>query len=178
MKLTKKFFSCLVLALLLPLLIVQIPSLASAALTYQEKAVGFLSDVVGIDLSRYETQLKSYNDYSSYSNSIYDVDATYSLTSEGSQMTAKFYIKDNAKFICSMRDLRGSIFLTQSTTDKLDVAKAFMRRYQSFAGGSYVEPLNQMLQNVTELKNMTISVGNTRLKVECSPVGEDFVTFQ
>ena len=93
-------------------------------------------------------------------------------------MTAKFFFKNNAKFICQIRDLKGPMLLTQSTTDRLDAAKGFMDRYQAFTGSSYLEPLTQMLHNVTEPKNMTVTVNDLRLKVEPSPVGEDFITFQ
>jgi len=168
----------LVLALILPLVIVKTPLGVSAELTNQEKAVGFLANVVGLDLSRYEVELKYYNDYSSYSNRLADADATYKLISEGSQLTAKFFFKDDAKFICSIRDLKGPLLLTQSAIDVLASAKGFMERYQIFTGASYLQPLREMLQNVTELKNTTLTVGDLRLKVEPSPVGEDFVTFQ
>ncbi|MCW4045419.1 MAG: hypothetical protein NWE94_07890 [Candidatus Bathyarchaeota archaeon] len=168
----------LVLALILPLVIMQTPLGVSAELTNQEKAVGFLANVVGLDLSQYEVELKYYNDYSSYSNRLADADATYKLISEGSQLTAKFFFKDDAKFICSILDLKGPLLLTQSAIDVLASAKGFMERYQIFTGASYLQPLREMLQNVTELKNTTLTVGDLRLKVEPSPVGEDFVTFQ
>ena len=145
---------------------------------FQEKAVDFLEDVVGLDLAKYEVELKYYNDYSSDSNSLYDVDATYNLKSEGSQLTAKFFLKNNAKFICQLRGLKGSMLLTQSAPNVLESVKGFMERYQNFAGASYVEPLREMLHNVTELKNMTVTVDDLRFTVEPSPVGEDFVTFQ
>jgi hypothetical protein len=93
-------------------------------------------------------------------------------------MTAKFWFKNNAKFTCLIMNLHGSMLLSQPATDRLDAAKGFMDRYQSFTGGSYLQPLREMLHNVTELKNMTVTVDDLMLKVEPSPVGEDFVTFQ
>ena len=178
MTLTKKCSVGLILALVFLLLIMQSPPLVSAGLTNQEKALGFLGEVVGLDLAEYDVQLKWYNDYSSYANRLYDADLTCDLKSESSQMTAKFFFKNNAKFICDIRDLKGPMLLTQSTTDRLDASKGFMDRYQAFTGSSYLEPLTQMLHNVTELKNMTVTANDLRLKVEPSPVGEDFVTFQ
>ncbi len=62
--------------------------------------------------------------------------------------------------------IKGPMLLTQSTTDRLDAAKGFMDRYQAFTGSSYLEPLTQMLHNVTEPKNMTVTVNDLRLKVE------------
>ena len=175
---TKKSSVGLILALILSLLLVQTSPIISAEVTNQEKAVDFLGDVVGLDLAKYNVDLKWYNDYSSYANSLYDADLTCDLKSETSQMTAKFFFKNNAKFICQIRDLKGPMLLTQSTTDRLDAAKGFMDRYQAFTGSSYLEPLTQMLHNVTEPKNMTVTVNDLRLKVEPSPVGEDFITFQ
>jgi hypothetical protein len=178
MNLTKKCSVGLILALVFLLLIMQSPPVVAAELTNQQKALGFLGDVVGLDLAKYDVELKWYNDYSSYANRLYDADLTCDLKSESSQMTAKFFFKNNAKFICDIRDLKGPMLLTQSTTDRLDAAKGFMDRYQAFTGSSYLEPLTQMLHNVTEPKNMTVTVNDLRLKVEPSPVGEDFVTFQ
>ena len=177
---TKKCGVGLILALALPLLIMQSPLTVSAELTNQEKALGFLGDVVGLDLAKYDVELKWYNDYSSYANRLYDADLTCDLKSESSQMTAKFFFKNNAKFICDIRDLKGPMLLTQSAsaTDRLDAAKGFMDRYQDFTGSSYLEPLTQMLHNVTELKTITVTVNDLMFKVEPSPVGEDFVTFQ
>ena len=47
----------------------------------QELSSGFLGDIVGLDLSRYEVDLKWYTDYSSYTCRLFDADATYSLVS-------------------------------------------------------------------------------------------------
>ena len=76
-----------------------------------------------------------------------------------------------------MMDSRGHMLLTQPATDRLDVAKGFMERYQTFTGSSYLTPLRKMLQNVTKLENMTVTVNDLRLKVEPSPVGEDLLLF-
>ena len=176
MKLTKKFCLSMVLAMLLPLLSVQ-PPVVSAELTHQELALDFLGDVVGLDLSRYEVDLKWYSDYSSYSNRIYDADATYDLVSDESQMVAKFFFKHNG-FICDISDLKGPMLLTHLAADALDAAKSFMNRYQGFAGGQYLQPLRAMLQNVTDLKNVTSTVGELRFEVEPSPVGANFLSFQ
>jgi hypothetical protein len=141
-----------------------------AELTNQGKSLNFLADVVGLDLAKYQVKLKSYNVLTAEN-------LRYNLVSRGSQITAHFFFTDNNR-LSVMMDSRGPMLLTQPATDRLDVAKGFMERYQTFTGGSYLTPLRDMLQNVTELENMTVTVNDLRLKVEPSPVGEDFVTFQ
>jgi hypothetical protein len=121
-------------------------------------------------LAKYQVELKSYNVLAAG-------DVEYDLVHGGSQITAQFFFTGNTKLSIRL-DSRGPILLTQSATDRLDAAKGFMERYQTFAGDSYLTPLREILQNVTELKNMTVTVNDLRLKVEPSPVGEDFVTFQ
>jgi hypothetical protein len=82
---SKKNFVILILALALLLLIVHAPRIVrSAELTHQEKALGFLANVVGLDLARYELELKSYEDYSSYTSTAYDAEAKYNLVGKQS----------------------------------------------------------------------------------------------
>jgi hypothetical protein len=178
MKPTKKFCVSLVLAVLLPLLIVQPPLAVSAELTHQELALGFLGDVVGLDLSRYDVDLKWYYDYSSYSNRLFDTEATYNISSEVSQLTAKFFFKNDAKLLFFISDLKGPMLLTQSPTNVLDAAKGFMNRYQGFTRAQYIQPLREMLYNVSELKNMTSIVGDVTFKVEVDSLMKDFVVFE
>jgi hypothetical protein len=168
----------LVFAMLLPLIAVQPPPVVSAEVTHQELALGFLGDVVGLDLSRYEVKLKWYNDYSSYSNRLFDADATYNISSDGSQLTAQFFFKNDAKLLFFISDLKGPMLLTQSPTNVLDAAKGFMNRYQGFTRAQYIQPLREMLYNVSELKNMTSIVGDVTFKVEVDSLMKDFVVFE
>ena len=177
MNLTKKCSVGLILALVFLLLIMQSPPTVSAELTNQQKALGFLGEVVGLDLAKYDVELKSYKDYSSYANGLCDSEITYKLTSEKDQMSFNFFIKENAKFICRVSDARGSKILTQSAAGMLDAAKGFMDRYQEFAGG-YIQPLKEILYNATELKNMTSVVDDLKFKIEIDSLMKDFVLFQ
>jgi hypothetical protein len=168
----KKICMGLILALLFLHIIILTPRfIYSTELTNQEKALNFLSDVVGLDLAKYHVELKS-NDV------LADGDVRYYLVCEGSQVTTQFFFEGNTKLSYRMMDSRDPILCTQSATDRIDAAKGFMERYQTFTGGAYLTPLKEMLENITELKNTIVTVNDLRLKVEPSPVGEDYVTFQ
>ncbi|MCW4028618.1 MAG: hypothetical protein NWE92_03100 [Candidatus Bathyarchaeota archaeon] len=176
----KKIFVWTFFLLLLTSLILQATPGSSAVTTNKERAVTFLEDVVLLDMSKYSVELKYYNDNSAIATSIsYDEDATYILKgNDDSQHKAKFFFRDTTKFYCNMGVAKVPLAVLSSTTNRLDIAKEFMSRYQNFAEGTYIQPLVEMLDKVTEIKNQTITDRDVVLIIEPSPVGEDFVTFQ
>jgi hypothetical protein len=177
----KLFVWTFIVLLLIPLMLQTAPTI-SAETTNKERAVTFLRNVVMVDMSKYSVELQSYHNNSAIATSLsYTEDATYILKGNdgsGSQHKAKFYFKDTTKFLCSIGTAKEPLAVLTKTTNRLDIAKEFMVRYQNFAEGSYIEPLIEMLDGVTDLQNQTITNNDVVLTVEPSPVGEDFVTFQ
>lgn len=165
----------LVITVLFLLLILHTPIVFSAELTNQEKGLVFLTEVIGLDLSKYnQTRVRVLN-MSSDPDAIWQQTIEYTFESNGSKMLFYCNFKDDNIIICHVSS-RAPLILVQPKTITLDAANSFLERYQTFSGFSYIQPLRDMLNSVTELKTATYTTDNTRLSVSVDTDAETNAT--
>jgi hypothetical protein len=167
----KSLATMLVLALLL-VTVTQMPMTHSAELTETEMVKTFLKDVALLDVEKYEIELVNVFDENWLGASW-----LYKLTSSESTIEMSCNIRNNTLVSLWLNPIGGELLFIQPATDALDAAKSFMDSFQAFSQKTYLQPLQDMLNQVTEIEPMTLAEGNTTFIVEPSPVGEDYVRF-
>jgi hypothetical protein len=130
---------------------VQCPLVCSQS-TNMEKALAFLNNVSGLDMAKYEVKLDDYRP-----NTVGDADFTgsYILTSSNAQVTAHFIFKNNSIVFCHAYRLSGGslLFLDKAPISPIAAVSDFLTRYKEFLGGSYLQPIQDILGAVTEFKD-------------------------
>ncbi|MCW4029770.1 MAG: hypothetical protein NWE92_09020 [Candidatus Bathyarchaeota archaeon] len=159
----KTVFGLIIVALFVVAL-VQVPASCSANVTKEETARAFLENVVELDVAKYEFHLKSQKE-SVDEQGITEIILLYELNSEESKIDCTFIFKNDAMIWCNITPIDGLPVLTRPNTDTLDLAKRFMDRYQSESKAGYLQPLLNMLNNITEIKPLTITSNDVRLTI-------------
>ena len=161
----KRFNVALVLAIVLALLLAQVPRAYSAESSAPENALLFLTDVAGLDMTKYDAKLEKVSSLPSGVGAPDLVFVKYALTSDGSKIEVICHLRNNAVSWCKLYPLEGSPLFAQPATNALDAAKSFLDRYQTYSGVSHVQPMRKMLDTVAELTPMTKAVGDVRLEI-------------
>ena len=149
----------------LALSFVQVPRAYSAELTAPEKALAILTDVVGLDMAAYRTNLKKYNDLTPYRDVLPQEIVVYTLESNESKLELSCTFTNGNLRVMIIDELEGSPRMTQPVTDVLEMAKSFLSRYQTYSGASQCEALRYMLDTIDARKNVTKTSGEQTLEV-------------
>ncbi len=184
MKFDKTLSVALLIALSLPVFINYASIASSADFTDTEKAYAFLTDVVQLDLSKYQPQIKHVGTLPM--SGIGEINEVYgSLINEtifpegGSSANLNFivWLKNGVPYYLSMSGHQNNnLYYTQKQPDNaLDTSKAFFDRYKTYltnycnVDASYLQPMIDMLNNVTQLSSNTVSSGNILMKISGDP---------
>jgi len=155
-----------VLAVVLALSFVQVPRAYSADLAFfQEKALVFIRDVVGLDVTKYRQASVTVSGTPTEKSVQYNLVHWQDIESSESGVSVGCYFSNDALVQCLM-SVSGSPIFVQPTTDSLVAAKNFLERYQTFSKASYLQQIRDMLNAVTELKPMTTTVDNVKLTIK------------
>ncbi len=138
----------------------------SAELTASEKALTFLTDVVGLDMTKYNATLTNNRlEYPSDLGGLANEYVDYILDSDESVVDVGCVFINKTLAYCNLYVYKGSPLYAQSPTNVLDAAKGIIDRYQTYTGNSYIQVMRDMLDPVTELEPMTKTVGNVKLEI-------------
>ena len=162
---------------LLVFLLVPVPKAHSAEFSAPDNVLKFLTDVVKLDTAKYNVTLVSdHLDYPSDLGGLPREIGKYVLESNGSKLDVTWTFYNKTLFHCYLYVLKGSPLYTQiPSTNVLDEADAFLQRYQNYTGDSDCQTFRNVLDTVTEIKDMTTIVGNTKLTIDAgSYVGVGF----
>jgi hypothetical protein len=142
-----------------------LPVAYSATPTVQEKALSFISNVLPLDMSKYTTTLTQYGKTppSTESGSTTEI-VQYSLEANGSRLMASCSFSDSIFTGCILTVQSGPIFPSKHTSNTIESARDFLGKYQIYLGSDLSEMMNT-LSTADISKNMTITSGNTKLKV-------------
>ena len=138
----KKFSMCLALVAVLLFPIAQISSI-SAVSTNEEKAIGFLRDVAGLDMSKY--RLTDARD-------IPTAGSKYTFTCDNGTFYVLCSFSEGELIACALFPESGSPLVAQPVTDALTTGRGFVDRYQSYSKASYVQQMRETLNMVSKLK--------------------------
>jgi hypothetical protein len=166
----KKFYTALALAVVLIILLVQMPKAYSAELTAQEKALSVIEDVIGLDLTKYKAQVSSYfSDSPDDYGGLIREDMMYTLESVGSKVEINFRFVNKTLWIVDITAYNGSLlsayYAKQLPTSILDVIKVILQRLQTYFGASYVQAMRDSMATVTDINSVNATIGNMKRMV-------------
>jgi hypothetical protein len=163
----KKLCVALVLAVILALLLIEVPSLYSADFSAPERALTFLKDVIGLDITKYNVTMTHYSVVCDpdYYGGLPQEHVDYIIKSDESVIDVSYTFINKTLAVCNLYAYKSSLLYAQPPTNVLDAAKSIIDRYQDYTWNSYIQVMRDMLDTVTELKPMTKSVGNVKLKI-------------
>jgi hypothetical protein len=131
----------------------------------QDATLAFLREVAGFDMAKYE--MTSARDTPT---------VKYVFTSGNNTIDVLCEFRDNALVWCHVYRISGSPLLTQPPTNVLDSAKIFLNRYQNYSKATYLQPLENTLNQINELSDGTKMSGNLQLTVSTMDYG--YVLFE
>ena len=162
----KKFHVALVLAVVLAFPLLQVPSAYSAEWSAPEKVLSFLTDVVRLDMTKYNATLVSNGvEYPSDLGGLPEDIGKYTLESSESKIDVTYKFRNKTLVYCKINVLKGSPLYAQPSTNILEAAKGLLDRYQTYEGTSHYQVMRNMLNRVNEIENMTITSGNVKLEI-------------
>jgi hypothetical protein len=158
----------LVLVVVLGVLIVQLPIAYSVELTASEKALSFLTDVVKIDVAKYNATASEITvSYPSDLGGLAKVEGGYTLESNGEKTHVTYTFIDNILDYFHVYPIKGvPLYSEPPSVDVLKWADAILQRYQVHTGFSDVEGMRSILSTINEVKNLETTVGNITLTIK------------
>jgi len=167
MKLFKKkcYFVGLVLAVALVVSLAHVGGASSSEIPVQDKAVSVMTDVVGLDMAKYNIEL-THNIVTQpeiYGGLVRE-ELTYNIEADGSKalVDCTFINKTLTRFY--MYPLEGSLLYAQPlSADKLTATKTLLERYQTYMGASYLQEALNILDTVNEIKTTNVTMDNLKL---------------
>jgi len=144
------------------------PNVHAAEMTNQEKGLSILSNVVGVDLTKYEVSAKEtpVDAQASYLGVIPRENVAYDLTSDGGKLKAIYTFADGNLQMIHVLETEGSLSLAKSAAfaNDVELAKDFLSNYQTYMANPFFGELRSTLNYVVPGKNLTKTSGNTVLE--------------
>jgi predicted PurR-regulated permease PerM len=145
-----------------------IPSAYAQPLTTQQQGQAILNDVVGVDLTKYNTTSEQFPQ-TSYLGIVPQVNVQYTLQSNENNLKFLYTFQNGSLQIIHVLENGGTPLLKAvsdtSTTSSRSMAKEFLNNYQAYTGDSFYGHLESMLNLVNTSANSTIIEGNIQLDV-------------
>jgi len=151
----KKIAVPLALIAILAIPLIQVASAQSMNTTNApEKTLAFLSEVAGLDLSKYTVDVHVSN---ASSNGLFDTVVNYNFTNANSKFNAMALFRNNALVWCKIYPTEGSpIFIQQPSTDSVTNAMSVLGRYQTYSNKPYLSAVQNLLKSTPEFTNQTL----------------------
>jgi len=162
-----KFYSALALAIILTILFVQMPNAYSTELTVQEKALSVISDVVGLDVTKYDVEFSHYSsEFPDDYGGLVQEDVGYSLESAGSKIQVAFVFVNKTLSWCMLYGLEGSslppFYAQPLPNNTLDATKVILQRLYTYSGASHLEMIRDSMDTVSDINSVNATIGNLK----------------
>lgn len=164
----KKLYTLLTLALILSVSVsIMNMSTTNAESTASEKALSIITNVAKIDLAEYNvTTGDNTVTYPSDLGGFAKVDGGYILNSNTSKIEVLYVLVNNEISYYNLHSIKGSPLLKGQLSSNLIVRTSdFLDSYQSNLEASDFLLFKEMLSKVTEIKNTSMTIGNTRFEI-------------
>jgi hypothetical protein len=146
--------------------IIQAPKAFSADVTIQEKALVFVTDVIGLDITIYD-QIKTRTiKFSNEPTASWQETVIYTFESSGNKIEIFCDFRANTIVSCHISKYNGTLFFVHPTAGYFDAARSFIDKYQEFTQASHLGLMKGSLDSVEDLKPITTMYGNIKLLIE------------
>jgi hypothetical protein len=146
-----------------------IPNAQAAEITAQQKGLSILSNVVGLDLTKYAVTTKEtqVDPQALYPGVVTQENVEYELTSDDSKLKALYTFANGKLQMIQVVEREGSPSLVKptTTTNDVELAKGFLSSYQTYTANPLFGELKSTLDTVDAGKNVTKTSGNMVLEV-------------
>jgi competence protein ComGC len=146
---------------------VLVPNVYAAEMTIQQKGLSVLSNVVGVDLAKYDVATEENSISPPSLGGVLQEDILYSLTSDESTLKAHYTFADgNLRGIYVLeREGTPSLIKPATSVNAVESAQDFLSNYQAYTAKPVIGELKATLNNVNSSKNLTKTVGDKVLQV-------------
>lgn len=147
--------------LLMLLVVTQVPRSQALSSSSEEKALYFLSEVIGLDMSKYSAQVILHSQENNGKEHI-----TIRLNSFLSgQIDAEFMFFEGKLGTCILNPPFGSLLYSQSNPDQINATRHILENYQHWLNDSQVQEMINLLSKVSLIRNATDFSGNLTFKI-------------
>ena len=134
----------------------QLPVGHSEETIEQEVGSGFLSNVVGLDVSKYNVVVKVGDNPplpAAAPGLFKDRSVKFNMTSAESKVDVLMWLRNDQVIWYTLNAVRGSpAFIKPTSSDTLEIAKDTLDKIQDYTPNEHIPAIQTMLNNVTELK--------------------------
>lgn len=175
-RISLKKSSAAVLMMVLLAILLQTSIVNSATPTASEKSLTFVEDVAGLNLAKYKVQLVMNNKTSPSDSRSFAIESVlYKLESTDSKLEIACDFIGNTLTWCKIYRIAGSPLFARPPIASVGGVKSLLGRYQTHSDVSYLQPMQDTLNTITEIHPLTKTVGNTRLEIT-KTAGKDTIT--
>jgi hypothetical protein len=154
----------LLVVMFLFLVVVAPSTLQQSELSAEEKALIVMTDVIGLDLTKYNVE--HYNNNSRFYDGLFRENVDYTLEANGSKIQVLLTFHNCTLIQWSINTFEGSpIYAKPLAAKPLDVAKETLRRYQEYANVPIVQEARDVLDFVTDLKTTNVTLGDLKMRI-------------
>jgi len=139
------------------------------------KVANFLQNVAQIDTSKYTVKLLENTLEFKSDFSVYEENIKYSLRGSQSDLAAEFRFRENhfSRYALNLGE-DSLVYTKPQSGDILQVARNILINYKSYSGDSYLDDMNNLIDQVSQVENTTITAGNLKLKITLTDGAADF----
>jgi DNA-binding transcriptional ArsR family regulator len=129
-------------------------------------AIAFITDVIQLDITKYHAELVSNTlEFRPDLGGITEEILKYSLLSYESRLDISLRFRNQTLSSYYIQVLEGIPYYSQPQPDNLlDITSQILNRYKTYAGASYLNEMESMLDNVTNIAGLEKVVGNMKLE--------------
>ncbi len=147
----------------------------SATTTIKENALSFISNVLPLDMTKYNSTLTQYGLTPPSAEGYPTTELVdYTLEANESKLVASCSFSDKVFTGCLLIVQKGSILSEKPSDNLIDSARSFLEKYQAYTGDDLIDMINS-LSHADATKNMTTTSGNIKLSILSQKVGPETV---
>ncbi len=120
-----------------------------------DSVVNFLQDVIQLDMTKYSAELERHTvGYREDLGGTIEEYLTYRLTSPETELSIDFRFRNQILSRYYLTVIEGTpIYSAPQSANLVEYSKNLIQRYQSYAGGSYLDEMRNMLTSINQLEN-------------------------
>jgi DNA-binding transcriptional ArsR family regulator len=139
------------------------------------KVANLLQNVAHIDTSKYTVKLLDNSLEFKSDFQVNEENMKYSLKDSQSDLLAEFRFRENhfSRYALTLGE-ESIVNIKPQLGDILQVAKNTLSNYKTYSGDSYLDDMNNLIDQVIQVENTTITAGSLKLKITIIDGTADF----
>jgi len=161
---SKRLFAVIALISVVAFSLVQIPVGVSEDLNNEAEALSVITDVIGLDTSKYSANL--YKHKSEIWAGVVRDYVDYTLESAESEIRVMITFSNDILTRWVINPSEGKpIYASSLAPNALDLAKDTLQRYQTYSNLPIIQEASSLLDDVAEIKDIEMTRGNLKMRI-------------